>query len=455
MYPYSTSEPFQVTGLPQYDPQRAYGGVVSSIIMTKPYGQNQSRANLFLRGLYESSGGRRTAISPVQWMAIANNLGFDDAERRDAKDRLLSRNLISMAPATEALTLTFEGIDEAEGHWTSTQQHSLHDPLPGTPSEILDELNYWTKHQNDGEPGSDHWIAVDSRLTSLRSLLQVRDDGVGAASHQGLLVFISHSSHDEALAAALVRLPTSAIGLVSDQVRCSSVDGYRLPVGVNSEDTLRNEVNAARVVVGLITPSSLASHFVMFELGARWGATRFLAPLLAGVKPHELKSPLNLLNALSAHSSSQLHQLVRDIAIKLGRTPQSPASYSTCLDLTKQRADGTATAAIAQAPDSDASVLTALQQENSSLTIERNQLRDQLAFRAAVQRIAGHSYVQGRDEEICSRCAEVDSRAITLLDMNIDGRGLRATCPHCKTAKGRFGPPVLRKRAEETAHAGR
>jgi hypothetical protein len=64
---------------------------------------------------------------------------------------------------------------------------------------------------------------------------------------------------------------------MANQIRCSRVDGYRLPVGVDTQVKLREEVNAAKVVVGLITPSSLNSHYVMFELGARWGANLFFA----------------------------------------------------------------------------------------------------------------------------------------------------------------------------------
>jgi hypothetical protein len=100
-----------------------------------------------------------------------------------------------------------------------------------------------------------------------------------------LLIFVSHSSKDKALAETLTDLLKSALGLLSDQIRCSSVDGHRLPVGVDTQNKLREEVHAAKVVIGLVTPSSLASSYVMFELGARWGAGLFLAPLLAGVKP--------------------------------------------------------------------------------------------------------------------------------------------------------------------------
>jgi len=156
----------------------------------------------------------------------------------------------------------------------------------------------------------------------------------------GLQIFISHSSRDRALAEALTDLLKSALGLVS--IRCSSVDGHRLPVGVNTEAKLREEVNEAKVVVGLVTPSSLVSSFVMFELGARWGANLFLAPLLAGVRANELSGPLSLLNALSADNDAQVHQLLGDIAEQLGMTLQKPESYVRHVAHVKQLAAGTA-----------------------------------------------------------------------------------------------------------------
>src|SRR5258708_38567400 len=148
-----------------------------------------------------------------------------------------------------------------------------------------------------------------------------------SSANKGILVFISHSSKDADLALALIELLKAGLGILSHQIRCSSVDGYRLPVGVNTEGKLREEVNAAKVVVGLITRSSLSSAFVMFELGARWGANQFLAPLLAGVKPSDLSGPLSLLNALSSDNEAQLHQLLEDVSKRLGVQLQNAASY--------------------------------------------------------------------------------------------------------------------------------
>lgn len=168
------------------------------------------------------------------------------------------------------------------------------------------------------------------------------------ATHRGLSVFISHSSKDTDLALALIDLLKAGLALTADQIRCSSVDGYRLPVGVNTEGKLREEVNAAELVVGLITPSSLASYYVMFELGARWGANRSLAPLLAGVKGSELSGPLSLLNALSANSDAQLHQLLGDMANHLGLPLQPAASYIRNVTAVKTLADAVATPPAAQ-----------------------------------------------------------------------------------------------------------
>jgi hypothetical protein len=151
------------------------------------------------------------------------------------------------------------------------------------------------------------------------------------------LVLISHSSKDMELASALVEFLRA--GLLINRIRCSSVDGFRLPAGVQTDSQLRAEVNSTNVLIGLITPNSLASAYVMFELGARWGAGSFMIPLLAGVTPDEIRGPLSGLNALSASNDSQLHQLLADIANVLEIAVQNPASYAKQLSVVK---DGSA-----------------------------------------------------------------------------------------------------------------
>lgn len=144
----------------------------------------------------------------------------------------------------------------------------------------------------------------------------------------GIDVFISHSSRDKKLAEAVVELLRSALNLSHQQIRCSNVAGYRLPAGAPVEERLRSEVHQAKVLFGLITRSSVYSAYVLFELGARWGAAKPMFPLLAGGPHHKiLVGPLQAINAIDCSDSGQLHQLIDEIAMLLEVRRENPAVY--------------------------------------------------------------------------------------------------------------------------------
>ena len=141
-------------------------------------------------------------------------------------------------------------------------------------------------------------------------------------------IFISHSNHDSAIAKSLAELFRNAMNLTKSEIRCTSVDGYRLPAGANTDEQLRREVIEAPVLVGLISQHSFESAYVLFELGARWGKNAYMAPVLAsGQSTSILKGPLTGINALRCESASQVHQLVDDIASQLNIPLQRAADY--------------------------------------------------------------------------------------------------------------------------------
>ena len=73
--------------------------------------------------------------------------------------------------------------------------------------------------------------------------------------------------------------------------------------------------------------------YVLFELGARWGADKPLIPLLApGTDAGDLAGPINDLNALSADSAAQIHKLVSDVATALRIVAARPEAYQRQLD---------------------------------------------------------------------------------------------------------------------------
>lgn len=148
-----------------------------------------------------------------------------------------------------------------------------------------------------------------------------------------LRLFISHSSKDVEYVEALINLLRSGLNLPAEQIRCTSVDGFRLPAGADAKVTLRREIHASEAFIGVVSKHSLQSQYVMFELGARWGAGKHLIPLLApGTKVQDLSGPIADLNALQGYSAAQLQQLVQDLADALNITPSKPAAYQRQLE---------------------------------------------------------------------------------------------------------------------------
>lgn len=202
-------------------------------------------------------------------------------------------------------------------------------------------------------------------------------------SDKGLIqLFISHSGKDAIVAERLIELLKGGLNLPASAIRCTGVDGYRLPGGASTDDQLRTEALTSATFIGLVSANSLRSMYVAFELGARWGANKHLLPVLApGVPASVLEGPLAGLNALSCDSPSQLHQLVQDLAKKLGVEPTSPAAYDRYVDRIlqlppcKPRADW---------PDAKPSASDLNEIENEIMKIMPNNARG----RATVARVA-------------------------------------------------------------------
>jgi hypothetical protein len=72
--------------------------------------------------------------------------------------------------------------------------------------------------------------------------------------------------------------------------------------------------------------------------------------------------------------------------------------------------------------------------ENDRLLDELKVLKEQIRFKGIVERINGHIFVQGDHEEICPRCAELDSKLIHLIPVRSKYPPYqRAGCPACRT----------------------
>src|SRR5690349_16157462 len=163
-----------------------------------------------------------------------------------------------------------------------------------------------------------------------RRRLQLSDEILSSrmATTHDIEVFISHSNADRELARATFDVLNASLRLDQTRVRCTSLDGSRLPAGVSTDERLRDEVLTATVFIGILSPSSLTSTYVLFELGARWAVQRRIFPMLAGgVEVAQLRPLLSNLNVLSMHELAELHQFIREVGEELNIQPQPPDFY--------------------------------------------------------------------------------------------------------------------------------
>lgn len=141
-----------------------------------------------------------------------------------------------------------------------------------------------------------------------------------------LKLFISHAAADEALASALVELIFSSMVLEDEELRCTSVPGHRLPVGSDFAETLLKDLADTAIVVGLVTRNAISSSWVLFELGATWGAKKSMKPLLTDdVDFKSLPGPLSGRHVGRLSKSTDVVQFLEEVTTTIGAKPRSRA----------------------------------------------------------------------------------------------------------------------------------
>ncbi len=92
------------------------------------------------------------------------------------------------------------------------------------------------------------------------------------------------------------------------------------------------------VFIGLLSRRSLQSTYVLFELGARWGAGSPFTPLVAaGLPMSELRAPLAGLHAHSCDVETDLEQMLDETGERLGLQKISRGVYDAHLRRLSER----------------------------------------------------------------------------------------------------------------------
>ena len=147
-------------------------------------------------------------------------------------------------------------------------------------------------------------------------------------------VFISHRHIDKPVAADLVALLEQAFDIGSNDLRCTSVKPYMLTPGERTSEQLRSNIARAELVIGILSPDTSESNYVLCELGASWGRDIPTFPVLAhGATFADVPAPLNERHSLSLEDEGNCLDLIEYIASKTSlrrkeSTPGRLADYA-------------------------------------------------------------------------------------------------------------------------------
>ena len=255
----------------------------------------------------------------------------------DQRSFVVERSDLSVQQKKEVLLEKLYSLRKIDRYWSARLILSLNDVTLDNEyeaSELIDSLKKSGHVQGNSYP---HFGCAQITVTGKDFIEKKLRNGsqrkpkmneLMENSQSVLDIFISHSSQDKAITKALIDLIRAALPIKAEKIRCTSVDGYRLPVGATTDELLKNEVNNCKILIGIISESSMSSAYVLFELGARWGQGKTMFPLITGAKGKSLlKGPLSSINALELKETAQLHQLINDLAVVLKIKSESPAVY--------------------------------------------------------------------------------------------------------------------------------
>lgn len=99
-------------------------------------------------------------------------------------------------------------------------------------------------------------------------------------------IFISHSSNDSTIVEEMIEL-LETVGLKSEQVFCSSFEGYGIDLGENFLERIKSELDSNVLVIFILSKNFYASPVSLCEMGAAWIKTREHIPVL--IPPFDYK----------------------------------------------------------------------------------------------------------------------------------------------------------------------
>ncbi|MDR3321766.1 MAG: hypothetical protein LBS93_04890, partial [Synergistaceae bacterium] len=161
------------------------------------------------------------------------------------------------------------------------------------------------------------------------------------------MIFISHAGGDIAIAAALKNFLAESIDIEAEKIFCTCLHDPELAGDAQLSERLKNDITQCGALFAVVTPESVTSGSVLFELGAAWvlGKSLFFI-CLEGSDFRDLPEPLCGFLAINAEEKDapvRLTAMCREVASELGlemkRGADVVASLKALIDAVADRSE--------------------------------------------------------------------------------------------------------------------
>lgn len=253
---------------------------------------------------------------------LNSNILYNDARVKNAEQNIVKEIAeVFGVDSPEALNHSTHNIwygGYNRGDTSHTRQHKF---LAGIPQTI---------HMIEG---------LITRLEEKREDLNIAStlitESVSSQPRNGnmIKIFISHSSSDRDLVDLITNLLTGALEINTEEIRCTSIPGFQLRSGSHTSTQLRNEIEDCSVLIGVLTPNSMESFYVMFELGAGWGLGKMVIPICGPTfEFRALRAPLNEIHGIKWTEKAQWFQLIDELSSTLSISKKASSRISSLID---------------------------------------------------------------------------------------------------------------------------
>lgn len=145
-------------------------------------------------------------------------------------------------------------------------------------------------------------------------------------------IFISHSSKDVRLVKELINL-IEAIGVSSEDIFCSSFEGYGISLGENFLERLKTELNNNILVIFVLSENFFNSQICLCEMGATWIKTNKHIPIL--IPPFDygkIKGVIQNIQGLKINEKLKLNLLKEELEREFNIKPINSTRWESKRD---------------------------------------------------------------------------------------------------------------------------